>query len=186
MTDDIMKRVKFIKSGEFIPKKRRNLSREDAGIKHGLDHFYTMKAVIEHLFGNAEFMKVKMTASMPEWRKQTCKILDALALSIKSTVRIADELWFEEVNDFVAYGKAGIVRSETLDEVFAHFGAAMTKIAFTQVGLMPSRSGSKKVAMTADWWTLDQLRSVQYVQNPAQKEAVAAVRARRSRPPEQE
>ncbi|MET3838123.1 hypothetical protein [Bradyrhizobium sp. OAE829] len=162
------------------PKPRRKLTREEAGIRHGLSHFYAMKGVIEELFGNDEFMKVKMSASMAEWRKQCCRILDAVALSVKSTVHIADDEWFDEVAKLVSDGKTRVEESDTIDEMFARFSAIMTRIVFTQIGNMPSRyRAQKKVTLTPDWWTLDPYRTVQYVQNPRQRANLTARTKRR-------
>jgi hypothetical protein len=49
-----------------------------------------------------------------------------------------------------------------------------------QIGQMPSRSVRAKTApLTAEFWTLDSFRSVQYVQTITQRQALDAALARR-------
>ena len=104
-------------------------------------------------------------------------------MAITSTVAVADQEWREDIGAAIRRGQEAIKGSATISELFAALSATLTRIVFIQIGLMPSRYAYAKTApLTAEFWTLNEYRSVQYVQTAAQRQALDASRARQREP----
>jgi hypothetical protein len=138
-----------------------------------MSQFYAMKAVLEEAFGHLVYLKLKETTAMRDWRKETIRLLDALALAINSTVAIADQEWRDDIVDAISHGKKTIKGSSTISDLFAALSAALTRIVFMQIGQMPSRRRrARTVPLKAEFWTFNSYRSVQYVQTTTQRQAL--------------
>jgi hypothetical protein len=161
--------------GDPVPKRARRLTRADTGLRYDMSQFYAMKDTLEALFGHPLYMKLKETAGIADWRKAIIRLLDAIALAINSTVKIADDDWRTTIAAEVDHGKQMIKLSNTIGDLFSTLSATLTKIVFLQIGFMPRRSSFRAtVPLKPDCWTFDGYRSVQYVQSAAQKRALNA------------
>ena len=69
-------KVTFVKSGQMT-KSKRSSSRE-AGIRYDMSQFYSMKDVLEQLFGKRVYLRLKETASLKDWKDSTIKLLNAI------------------------------------------------------------------------------------------------------------
>jgi hypothetical protein len=172
--------IKFVSPGEVRKPKRRRLTPDQAGIQPRLEHLYPVKALMEKLFGRAAFMKIKMGGSMSDWRNASLRLLDAIGLSVKSTVEVADADWFKEIAEAIEHGKAGVREAETIDALLSYLVAALAELLFIQLGNFPRHPLYETTPLTAEWWTLTGYRSVQYVQIDKQKKAQAQLNARRA------
>jgi hypothetical protein len=68
------------------PSKRR-FSREESGLRYDMQQFYSMKVVLEQLFGKPTYQRLKETASLKDWKDSTSKLLRAIELSIRRPPR---------------------------------------------------------------------------------------------------
>jgi hypothetical protein len=173
-------KLKFVSAGEVRKPKRKRLTPEQAGIQARLEHLYPVKALMEKLFGRAEFMKIKMGGSMSDWRNAGLKLLDAIDLSVKSTVKIVDEDWPKEVAETIERGRERARQADTIDALFSYLVAALAELVFIQLGNFPRHRLDKTTPLTAEWWTLAGYRTVQYVQSDYQKENQAQLNAKRA------
>ena len=171
-------KVTFVESGQ-IAKSKRSSSRE-TGIRYDMSQFYSMKDVMEQLFGKRAYLRLKETASLKDWKDSTIKLLNAILLASESSIVIADDDWRNEITDAVKLGVKLISSADHSSDLFSSLAATLTRIAFVQIGCMPNhRSQQKTVPLTKEWWTLRHFRSVQYVQSEAQKAALVQVREKR-------
>lgn len=140
-------------------------------IRHDLSQYFPMKAIFESILGNTSFMKVKDCGSFKAWKKESINLLKAVAISINTTVEIADDEWRLEINSEIQDGIKSIKTTKEIDEMFCILAATLTTISFLQIGFLPrDHWKSKRVSLISQNWKLNSVRSVQYVQNNAQKE----------------
>jgi hypothetical protein len=173
-------KINFVSSDSIHRKPRRRLTPEQAGIHPRLEHLYPVKALIERLFGNTAFMKIKMGGSMSDWRHASIKLLDAIDLSVKSTVKIADEDWFKEIAETISHTKERIRKADTIDSLLSYLVQALAELVFIKLGNFPLHRLSETTPLIPEWWTLTGFRSVQYVQTKPQKEAQTYLNERRA------
>jgi hypothetical protein len=173
-------KINFISPGQFRKKSRKRLTPPQAGIEARLEHLYPVKAIIEKLFGRAAFMKIKMGGSMHDWVSTSIKLLDAIDLSVKSTVKIADEDWFKEIAETIIRSKERIRKADTIDLLFSYLVEALTELVFIQLGNFPQHRSYEATPLKSERWTFTGYRSVQYVQSEKQKAAQAQLNARRA------
>lgn len=167
-----------MESGQITKSKRS--SSQDTGIRYDMSQFYSMKDVMEQLFGKRAYLRLKETASLKDWKDSTVKLLNAILLASESSVAVADEDWRNEITDAVKLGVKVISSSEHISDLFSSLAATLTRISFVQIGCMPNhRLQQKTVPLKKDWWTLRHFRSVQYVQSEAQKAALIQVREKK-------
>ena len=171
-------KVTFVESGQ-ITKSKRSSSRE-TGIRYDMSQFYSMKDVMEQLFGKRVYLRLKETANLKDWKDSTIKLLNAIQLASESSIAVADNDWRKEITDAVKLGVKLISSADHVSDLFSSLAATLTRIAFVQIGCMPNhRSQQKTVPLTKEWWTLRRFRSVQYVQSEAQKAALLQVQEKR-------
>jgi len=140
-------------------------------LKHNLEEAYAMKSLVENLFGRDAWQEVKHATSVKVWKKYAKKILDAISMTARSTVEIADSEWHEELDSIVEFGKSRLAYANDPEAVFASLAGTLGLINFHQFGRMPSHSHRKRVTLRhPSNWKFDQFRSVQYVQNREQGE----------------
>lgn len=167
-------KVTFVESGQIAKSKR---SSRETGIRYDMSQFYSMKDVMEQLFGKRAYLRLKETARLKDWKDSTIKVLNAILLASESSIVVADDDWRNEITDAVKLGVKLISSADHISDLFSSLAATLTRIAFVQIGCMPNhRSQQKTVPLTKDWWTLSRFRSVQYVQTEAQKAALVPVR----------
>jgi hypothetical protein len=146
--------------------------RRDSGLQPDSSQFSSIKAVLEQILGSSTYAKLKETGTLSDWKKTIIKMLCAIELSIDATVQIADAEWRNEIRDILKGGRDRLASTKSIDEVFARLSATLIQIVFTQIGRVPSRHRiiQRTVPLKAKYWTLNGLRSVQYVQNLEQQD----------------
>jgi hypothetical protein len=114
---------------------------------------------------------------LPGW------LLRAIKVAIKSTVEIADDDWFADIDSILELGKKQIAESKTATELFAYLSATLARLVFLQIGFSPlGRQQKETIPLTKEWWTLTSVRTVQFVQNNKQCHTAQVLRDRRIRP----
>lgn len=145
-----------------------------------MSQFYSMKDVMEQLFGKRAYLRLKETASLKDWRDAAIRLLNAVLIASGSSIAVADDDWRNEITDEVKLGIQLISSADHISDLFSSLAATLTRITFVQIGCMPNhRSQQKTVPLTKEWWALTHFRSVQYVQSEAQKAALVQVREER-------
>ena len=149
---------------------KRKPTHEEIGLCGDMSQFYPLKALFERLLGKPTYMRLKELAHFPSWKSATIKLLDAMHLSVISTVPIADRQWFDDVREVIERGKKALKSSDTIADLFATLAATLIELSFTQMGGMPHRRyPPKTIPLDPRYWSFDGLRSVQYVQTAEQR-----------------
>lgn len=140
-------------------------------IRADLAQYYPLKAVLEKTLGRRSFSRVKDYAALPTWKAEITRLLSALQLSVEATVVVVDEPWKDEARRILDHGRQGVARATSIDELLACLSASLTELSFHQLGLVPrGHAHVESVPLRPKNWNLALLRTVQYVQTPAQKE----------------
>jgi hypothetical protein len=151
-----------------------------AEIRADLSQYYTMKALFERILGRASFRRVKDYAPLPVWKAESKKLIRAVGLSIDSTVEVVDDEWREEVKHLLDHGTTRIAACKSIDQLFASLAATLGELAFLQIGFVPiPHYRVDRIPLVAKNWKLDPVRTVQYVQSPAQRATQVRLRKRR-------
>ena len=175
-----MKNIKvvFVEPGQ-IANSKRPLSCQ-TGIRYDMSQFYSMKEVMEQLFGNRTYLRLKETAGLKDWKEASIKLLNAFLLASESSIAVADDDWRDEIINTVKTGVNLISSACEISDLFSSLAATLTRVAFIQIGSMPDhRAQRKTVRLTKEWWTLSHFRSVQYVQSRVQRAALDEMRESR-------
>jgi hypothetical protein len=152
-------------------------------LRYDMSQFYPLKAVLEELLGHRVYSRIKETATLRDWQDVFQRLLRAIKLAIESTVDIADEDWFAEIDSSLQLGKTQIAESKTVTDLFACLSATLARIVFLQIGFLPlKRQQIETIPLTKERWTLRSVRTVQYVQNRKQRETARMLRNKRIRP----
>lgn len=170
-------KVTFVESGQIAKSKR---SPPETGIRYDMSQFYSMKDVMEQLFGKRAYLRLKETASLKDWKDSSIKLLNAILLATESSIAVADDDWRSEMKDAAKRGITLISSADHISDLFSCLAATLTRIVFVQIGCMPNhRSQQKAVRLTKEWWILSQFRSVQYIQSEAQRAALVQAQDKR-------
>jgi hypothetical protein len=149
-------------------------------IRYDMSQFYSLKSVLEKLMGHSVYMRLKETATLSDWQEEVQKLLLSIKMAIKSTVEIADNEWFDEIDVILESGEKDIVSSKTVTELFARFSATLTQVVFLQIGFLPlGRQGQKTIPLKKEYWTLNKVRTVQYIQSNIQSHEAQKLRDKR-------
>ncbi|MBU1237517.1 MAG: hypothetical protein KJ634_08450 [Gammaproteobacteria bacterium] len=149
-------------------------------MRHDLSHMYALKSSIEDVLGNRAWLELKETTSTSTWRRYVLKLLDAIELSVETTVLIKDEEWMQEVRSNLNHGRELTRIAETPDDAIAALSAILLRQVFLQLGSAPSRKSAPSVPLKAQNWNFSGFRSVQYVQSPRQMEDLFLSKQRRA------
>ena len=141
---------------------------------------YALKSSIEDLLGNRAWLELKETTSTTTWRRYVLKLLDAIELSVETTVLIKDEEWMEEVRSNLDHGRELARIAESPEDAIAALSATLLRQVFLQLGTAPSRKMVASVPLKPQNWDFSGFRSVQYVQSPQQKEDLFLTKQRRA------
>lgn len=180
-------KFEFVKPGDVVAGRKHRPTRAEIGLRYDMSQFYSMKSVLEEALGHPAYVKLKETGTMADWRTETSRLLAAIELAINSTVVLTDAAWRNDIAAVIRLGLHGIKSSETISDLFSVLSGALSRIVFIQIGQMPRHTLlTKRAPLIPEWWTLNTYRSVQYVQNDAQKQALArrqsaALRSNQSR-----
>src|SRR4051812_43616213 len=99
--------------------KRPRPTFEEIGLKHQMSQFYSLKSTMEQLFGNPMYLDLKETTDFTVWRKAMKKLLSAVAVSVKASVKVADDDFYQRMERIIDEGKAGVANAQTAAELFA-------------------------------------------------------------------
>jgi hypothetical protein len=141
---------------------------------------YALKSSIEDILGNRAWTELKETISASTWRRYVMKLLDAIELSVDTTVQIKDEEWTEQVRANLDHGRELTRIAETPEDAIAALSATLLRQVFLQLGSSPSRKMTNTVPLKAQSWDFSGFRSVQYVQSPKQKEELFQSKQRKA------
>jgi hypothetical protein len=139
-------------------------------LRADMSQYYALKATIEQLFGHAAYAELKECTSLAIWKRHVNKLFNSIKISVHETVEIADETWFEDLDENIALGKEHVKLAKSVDELFAALSAILARLVFLQLGYLPQRSDSEEVTLAKSYWKLIPERTVQYVQNRSQKQ----------------
>jgi hypothetical protein len=152
-------------------------------LRYDMSQFYPLKAVLEELLGHHVYSRLKETGTLRDWRDVIQKLLRAIELAIESTVDIADEDWFADIDSILELGRTQIAESKTVTDLFACLSATLAQLVFLQIGFLPlGRQQIETIPLTKERWTLRSVRTVQYVQNRKQRDTARMLRNKRIRP----
>jgi hypothetical protein len=147
-----------------------------------MSQFYPLKAALEQLLGHRAYLRLKETATLRDWKEEIQKLIRAIKIAIESTVEIADGDWFSDIDKILELGKNQITTSKNVTALFANLSAMLVRLVFLQIGFLPlGRQGNNTVRLTKDWWTLNYVRTIQYVQNSEQRHKAKLLRGKRAR-----
>jgi hypothetical protein len=62
-----------------------------------MSQFYPLKAALEALLGHRDYLRLKETATLRDWKDEIQQLLSAIRIATKSTVEIADDDWFADM-----------------------------------------------------------------------------------------
>jgi len=141
--------------------------------RYDMSQFYSLKATFEKILSRRTYLKIKETGTLADWKRETNKLLRAIALSVVATVKVADEKFFVEIEREIEYGKEIVACANDAAELFAALSATLTKLVFLQLGCIPSHNRAESVPLHERNWVLNRVRSVQYVQTTEQRAAIA-------------
>jgi len=141
-------------------------------LKHDISQYHALKSTFEQILGQEAWLDLKECTSLATWKKYTRHLLSAMLVSAKASIEIWDDSWMAELEELIEQGKSAIKSTKSIDEVLATLSATLTKIVFLQLGCVPNRKRAKKVSLAYNHWKLNRYRSVQYVQNKSQLEAL--------------
>jgi len=112
-----------------------------------------------------------------------CRQTIAIGLAITSSVEIADDDWFVDIDNILELGRTQIAESKTVTDLFASLSATLARLVFLQIGFFPlGRQQKETIPLTKEWWTLSSVRTVQYVQNDKQRRTAQGLRKKRITP----
>ena len=152
-------------------------------LRFDMSQFYPLKAVLEELLGHRVYSRLKETATLRDWKDVIQKLLRAIKIAIESTVGIADDDWFADIDSVLELGRTQIAESKTVTDLFASLSATLARLVFLQIGFLPlGRQQKETIPLTKEWWTLTTVRTVQYVQNNRQRHTAQGLRKKRITP----
>jgi len=149
-------------------------------LRHDMSHMYALKSSIEDLLGNRAWIELKETTSAATWRRYVLKLLDAIELSVETTILIKEEEWLQEVRSNLEHGRELARIAKTPEDAIAALSASLLRQVFLQLGSSPSRKTATSVPLKPKNWDFSGFRSVQYVQSPKQKEDLFLSKQRRA------
>jgi hypothetical protein len=154
-----------------MKKKSSKPTLKSTQLRRGVSQNYALKAAVEQLFGQQAWLDLKETTCLATWRQYALKIIDAIEISIHVSIEVRDEDWISNINENLNHGRALVKSAENLEELLSSLTAVLLRQVFLQIGLCPNRQTALKVTLRAENWKLNDHRSVQYIQSPAQVEA---------------
>jgi len=139
-------------------------------VHHDMSYMYALKSAIEDLLGNRAWLDLKESTSTTTWRRYGLKLLDAIALSIQSTIKVRDDEWIVEVHSNLEHSRELMRIAKTPEDVIDSLAAALLRQVFLQMGHAPSRKMADSVPLKPENWSFGGFRTVQVVQTSEQRE----------------
>lgn len=129
-----------------------------------------IKSEIECAFGSEAWYALKETTSVKTWKTHFVKVLFSYKVAAKVTIQVADDDWRREFEANIDDAVRKIRQARDFDVALDLFCAALVRQGYLQLGLAPKRKASRrKTRLIASDWTLDNYRTVQYVQTEEQR-----------------
>jgi hypothetical protein len=153
---------------------------KEGDVLHDMSHMYALKSAIEDLLGNCAWLELKESTSTTTWRRYGLKLVNAIELSIETTIKIKDEDWSAEVHSNLEHGRELMRLAKSPEDVIAALSATLLRQVFLQMGYSPSRKISNSVSLKADNWKFDGFRTVQIVQTVEQRENLFRFKQRKT------
>lgn len=150
------------------------------GLRYDMSQFYPLKAALEEILGKSTYRKLKETATLSDWKLETKKLLKAIELSIIETVKVADVEFYKEAKEILELGRTHIKSAKEISELFASLSAALTRLAFLQIGYIPAHGRVESAILAQKNWNLSCVRTVQYVQSIDQKKTAKQLEERKN------
>lgn len=145
-----------MKQGDFMP----------------IEKYYSLKAVFERVWGKGTYLELKHCSSLSVWKKYSERTLLASKQSIEETVLICDDDWKNDAYDIIEFGISRIQKAENFDDLFCILSSSYIELSFHQIGHAPSHSLSHRAQLRKGNWNRNAYRTVQYVQNFEQMQAI--------------
>jgi hypothetical protein len=142
------------------------------------EKFCALKSLFEHVWGKGTYLELKHCSDIKVWKRYCTQTLKATQQAIRETIIVCDDDWHEGISSAISHGLKQIQTSESFDELFQCFAATYVEISFCQIGFMPAFQNDFRRKLGKGHWRLDAYRSVQYVQNPEQRERANQRRAK--------
>ena len=139
-------------------------------MRNEMSHMYALKSSIEELLGRQAWYDLKETTSAATWRRYVVKILDAIELSVVTTVQIKDDDWIADVRSNIEHGRDLARIAKTPEDAIAALSGTLLRQVFLQLGAAPVSRSSDTTPLTPARWDFSGFRSVQYVQSQRQRE----------------
>lgn len=127
------------------------------------------KFLIQGLYGQNDYYRVKHSQTVPKTRNYYLKILDTFTIAINETIIIADKTHMELLKTIISEGKKRLNFSKTFDSLDNSFICTQTELILQLIGNNPERHFQKNVPNRKDKWKLNRHRQIQYTQTNEQK-----------------
>lgn len=150
-------------------------------MRHDMSQFYPLKAILEDILGKKTYSKLKETGTLSDWKEETLKLLNAIELAIRETVKIADQDFHDEAKQILELGRKLIPLAKDVADLFSYVSATLAKVVFLQIGYIPSYHIESRPLREKNW-ILSCIRSVQYVQTEEQKRTAKEMKESKSKP----
>jgi hypothetical protein len=144
-------------------------------LRKGLSDNYPLKAHIERVFGNKQFLKIKDYPCIERWRETIFKLFKSYKKTIEKSIRIKPSFFDKEIDDFFSYAEKRLSdeqkietdeqRSET--ELFSLTLALQSELIYLLLGNLSDCCGINR-SLKSDW-NLSKYRETQIVQSSDQK-----------------
>jgi hypothetical protein len=142
-------------------------------LRHDEAQYFALKTAIEGILGHEAWLDLKECTEVAKWRRYFLKLIEAIRVSLEASVEICDQGWRDEVRENLNRGKNKVKASKSIEDLLSSLTATLLRQTFLQIGQLPNRTMiAEKVTLSRQNWRLCGYRSVQYVQTPAQVEAV--------------
>lgn len=129
-----------------------------------------VKSEIECAFGSEAWYALKDTTSVTTWKTYFVKVLSSYKVAAKATIQVTDDSWQREFEANIDEAVKIIKRTKDFDSALDIFCGALIRQGYLQLGMAPKRKTSnRKTRLVESDWTLDNYRTVQYVQTKEQR-----------------
>jgi len=127
------------------------------------------KFLIQGLYGQNDYYRVKHSQTVAKTRRYYLKILDTFTIAINETIIIADKTHMELLKTIISDGKKRLNTSKTFDSLDNSFICTQTELILQLIGNNPERNFQKNVPNRKDKWKLNRHRQIQYTQTNEQR-----------------
>ncbi|MBP0905165.1 hypothetical protein ACFSKN_17735 [Mariniflexile gromovii] len=127
------------------------------------------KFLIQGLYGQNDYYKVKNSQTVAKAKRYYLKILDTFLIAINETIIISDKTHVQLLKSIISEGKKRLSSSKTFESLDNSLICTQTELIFQLIGNNPERNFEKNVPNRKDKWKLNRHRQIQYIQTNEQK-----------------